>query len=75
MAVERTILAGEYKDTPKGEKGPQKATEPHRTEYSACEGCPESVVIFDESGVHGIVPDTRSRTCRACEHNDRGAGQ
>ena len=38
---------------------------------SPCKGCPESVVIFDESGVHGVVPDTHSKTCNGCEHNKR----
>lgn len=68
MAVERTISAGEYKDTPKGEKGPQKATEPHRTESSACEGCPECVVLFDDAGYHGSVPDSHSGICKGCGH-------
>lgn len=36
-----------------------------------CSGCPECKVVFDEQAIYGHVPDNNSRTCRACEHNDR----
>lgn len=66
--VGRTILAKEGNDTSKRKKGPQKAQERHIMEAPACEGCPESVVIFDEGGVYGVVPDTHSTTCKGCGH-------
>ncbi len=35
-----------------------------------CEGCPECVVLFDESGYHGKVPDSHSETCKICPHRN-----
>ena len=32
-----------------------------------CEQCPECVVLFDETGYHGCVPDSHSETCKACQ--------
>lgn len=33
---------------------------------SKCECCPECVVLFDDSGYHGSVPDSHSETCKRC---------
>ena len=35
-----------------------------------CEGCPECVVLFDENGYHGKVPDPYSKTCKDCPHRE-----
>ena len=31
-----------------------------------CQDCPECVVIFDDSGIHGHLPDKNSETCNKC---------
>ena len=35
-----------------------------------CAGCPECVVLFDETGYHGSVPDSHSATCKICPHRE-----
>lgn len=37
-----------------------------------CGGCPECVVLFDETGYHGSVPDSHSATCKGCPHREAG---
>lgn len=37
-----------------------------------CGGCPECVVLFDESGYYGSVPDSHSETCKGCPHREEG---
>lgn len=31
-----------------------------------CESCPESIVLFDDTGYHGCKPDSNSPTCKKC---------
>lgn len=69
-----TKRAKGYRDTAKAEKGPQKATQGHRTDPHRCRDCPECMVLFDTEGIHGHVPDGNSKTCRACKRN-KEAGQ
>ena len=52
------------RDTTQEEKGPQNEEQAHR-----CRDCPECMVRFDTEGIHGHVPDSNSKTCRACERN------
>ena len=35
-----------------------------------CEVCPECVVLFDDAGYHGSVPDPHSETCKHCPYAD-----
>ena len=39
-----------------------------------CGGCPECVVLFDETGYHGSVPDSHSVTCKGCQHRGERTG-
>lgn len=35
-----------------------------------CGGCPECMVLFDECGYHGSVPDPHSAICKGCPHRE-----